>query len=55
MRVESEGNSRLVRGSGDGMPSDMACNIVEKAAAMLKAFDKPSRVGGFTDDQPIRT
>jgi len=53
--VEIELNSSLLFGSGDAMPSDMAFNIIEKVAKILKPFDNPIHVEGFTDDQPIRT
>ena len=53
--IEIELNSSLLFGSGDAMPSDMAFNIIDKVAAILKPFDNPIHVEGFTDDQPIRT
>ncbi|NWB95103.1 flagellar motor protein MotD [Pseudomonas gingeri] len=53
--VEIELNSSLLFGSGDAMPSDMAFNIIDKVAKILKPFDNPIHVEGFTDDQPIRT
>ncbi|MHC8291411.1 flagellar motor protein MotD [Pseudomonas sp. XS1P51] len=53
--VEIELNSSLLFGSGDAMPSDIAFNIIDKVAAILKPFDNPVHVEGFTDDQPIRT
>ena len=53
--VEIELNSSLLFGSGDAMPSDIAFNIIDKVAAILKPFDNPIHVEGFTDDQPIRT
>jgi chemotaxis protein MotB len=53
--VEIELNSSLLFGSGDAMPSDIAFNIIDKVAKILKPFDNPIHVEGFTDDQPIRT
>ncbi|VVN45727.1 Motility protein B [Pseudomonas fluorescens] len=53
--VEIELNSSLLFGSGDAMPSDIAFNIIDKIAAILKPFDNPIHVEGFTDDRPIRT
>ncbi len=53
--VEIELNSSLLFGSGDAMPSDNAFNIIDKVAGILKPFDNPIHVEGFTDDQPIRT
>ena len=48
-------NSSLLFGSGDAMPSDLAFNIIDKVAAILKPFDNPIHVEGFTDNQPIQT
>jgi chemotaxis protein MotB len=42
-------------GSGDAMPSDMAFSIVDKVAKILKPFDNPVHVEGFTDNLPIST
>jgi chemotaxis protein MotB len=53
--IEIELNSSLLFGSGDAMPSDAAFNIIEKVARIIKPFDNPIHVEGFTDDQPIRT
>ncbi|MGE8409732.1 MAG: flagellar motor protein MotD [Pseudomonas sp.] len=53
--VEIELNSALLFGSGDAMPSDVAFNIIEKVANILKPFANPVHVEGFTDDLPIRT
>lgn len=53
--VEIELNSSLLFGSGDAMPSDLAFSIIDKVAAILKPFDNPIHVEGFTDNQPIRT
>ncbi|VVN94882.1 flagellar motor protein MotD [Pseudomonas fluorescens] len=53
--VEIELNSSLLFGSGDAMPSDIAFNIIDKVATILKPFDNPIHVEGFTDDRPIRT
>lgn len=53
--IEVELNSSLLFGSGDAMPSDMAFAIIEKVAKIIKPFDNPIHVEGFTDDQPIST
>ena len=53
--IEIELNSSLLFGSGDAMPSDQAFNIIEKVAGIVKRFDNPIHVEGFTDDQPIST
>lgn len=53
--IEIELKSSLLFGSGDAMPSDMAFTIVEKVARILKPFDNPVHIEGFTDNQPIRT
>jgi hypothetical protein len=45
--VEIELNSSLLFGSGDAMPSDIAFNIIDKVAAILKPFDNPIHVEGF--------
>ncbi|MFW3898071.1 flagellar motor protein MotD [Pseudomonas putida CSV86] len=53
--IEIELNSSLLFGSGDAMPSDIAFNLIEKVANIIKPFANPVHVEGFTDDQPIRT
>jgi len=53
--VEIELNSALLFGSGDAMPSDIAFEIIEKVARILKPFANPVHVEGFTDNLPIRT
>ena len=53
--IEIELNSSLLFGSGDAMPSDVAFTIIEKVGKILKPFDNPVHVEGFTDDLPIRT
>ncbi|MFB4393980.1 MULTISPECIES: flagellar motor protein MotD [unclassified Pseudomonas] len=53
--VEIELNSALLFGSGDAMPSDIAFDIVEKVAKILRPFANPVHVEGFTDNLPIRT
>lgn len=53
--VEIELNSALLFGSGDAMPSDVAFEIIEKVANILKPFANPVHVEGFTDNLPIRT
>lgn len=53
--VEIELNSSLLFGSGDAMPSNQAFSIIERVANIVKRFDNPVHVEGFTDDQPINT
>ena len=53
--IEIELKSSLLFGSGDAMPSDMAFSIIDKVATILKPFDNPVHVEGFTDNQPIST
>ena len=53
--VEIELNSSLLFGSGDAMPSDVAFSIIDKVAAILKPFENPIHVEGFTDNFPIST
>jgi len=53
--IEIELKSGLLFGSGDAIPSDKAFAIIEKVSRILKPFDNPVHVEGFTDDQPIRT
>ncbi|MCY1397578.1 Motility protein B [compost metagenome] len=53
--IEIELKSSLLFGSGDAMPSDVAFTIIEKVGKILKPFDNPVHVEGFTDDLPIRT
>jgi chemotaxis protein MotB len=53
--IEIELSSGLLFGSGDAMPSDKAFTIIEKVAKIIKPFDNPIHVEGFTDDQPIST
>ncbi|MCD5973441.1 MULTISPECIES: flagellar motor protein MotD [Pseudomonas] len=53
--IEIELSSGLLFGSGDAIPSDKAFTIIEKVAKILKPFDNPVHVEGFTDDQPIST
>lgn len=53
--IEIELKSSLLFGSGDAMPSDMAFSIVDKVASILKPFDNPVHVEGFTDNLPIST
>ena len=53
--VEIELNSSLLFGSGDAMPSDQAFTIIDKVAKILKPFDNPIHVEGFTDNLPIQT
>src|SRR5450830_1948152 len=53
--VEIELNSSLLFASADAMPSDQAFTIIDKVAAILKPFENPIHVEGFTDNFPIRT
>ncbi|WPP01338.1 flagellar motor protein MotD [Pseudomonas sp. HR96] len=55
MWIEIELKSGLLFGSGDAIPSDKAFTIIDKVAQIIKPFDNPIHVEGFTDDQPIRT
>jgi chemotaxis protein MotB len=51
--IEIELNSSLLFGSGDAMPSNLAFDLIDKVAKIVKPFDNPIHVEGFTDDQPI--
>ncbi|MDD1965722.1 flagellar motor protein MotD [Pseudomonas putida] len=51
--IEIELNSSLLFGSGDAMPSNLAFDLIDKVARIVKPFDNPIHVEGFTDDQPI--
>ncbi|OWP70494.1 flagellar motor protein MotD [Pseudomonas sp. K2I15] len=53
--VEIELNSSLLFASADAMPSDQAFTIIDKVAAILKPFENPVHVEGFTDNLPINT
>ena len=53
--IEIELKSGLLFGSGDAIPSDLAFNIIDKVAGILKPFGNPVHVEGFTDNQPIST
>jgi chemotaxis protein MotB len=53
--IEIELNSNLLFGSGDAMPSNLAFDLIDKVAKIVKPFDNPIHVEGFTDDQPINT
>lgn len=53
--IEIELNSSLLFGSGDAMPSNRAFSIIDRVATIVKRFDNPIHVEGFTDDQPINT
>ncbi|WET09107.1 MULTISPECIES: flagellar motor protein MotD [unclassified Pseudomonas] len=53
--VEIELNSSLLFASADAMPSDQAFTIIDKVAAILKPFENPIHVEGFTDNFPINT
>lgn len=53
--IEIELNSSLLFGSGDAMPSDLAFDLIDKVAKIIKPFDNPVHVEGFTDNQPIST
>lgn len=53
--IEIELNSSLLFGSGDAMPSNLAFDLIDKVAKIIKPFDNPIHVEGFTDDQPIST
>ncbi|MGY2376588.1 flagellar motor protein MotD [Pseudomonas sp. SDO524_S393] len=53
--VEIELNSSLLFASADAMPSDQAFTIIDKVAAILRPFENPIHVEGFTDNFPIST
>ncbi|MFV9647263.1 flagellar motor protein MotD [Pseudomonas marginalis] len=53
--VEIELNSSLLFASADALPSDQAFTIIDKVAAILKPFENPIHVEGFTDNVPIST
>lgn len=53
--VEIELNSSLLFASADALPSDQAFTIIDKVAAILKPFENPIHVEGFTDNFPIST
>ncbi|MFJ3485891.1 flagellar motor protein MotD [Pseudomonas sp. NPDC090202] len=53
--IEIELNSSLLFGSGDAMPSNLAFDLIDKVAKIVKPFDNPIHVEGFTDNQPIST
>ncbi|MEO8493392.1 MULTISPECIES: flagellar motor protein MotD [unclassified Pseudomonas] len=53
--VEIELNSSLLFASADAMPSDQAFTIIDKVAAIIKPFENPVHVEGFTDNVPIAT
>ncbi|MDP1125425.1 OmpA family protein, partial [Klebsiella pneumoniae] len=48
-------NSSLLFASADALPSDQAFTIIDKVAAILKPFENPIHVEGFTDNFPIST
>ena len=53
--VEIELNSSLLFASADALPSDQAFTIIDKVAGILKPFENPIHVEGFTDNFPIST
>jgi len=53
--IEIELNSNMLFGSGDAMPSDKAFDLIDRVAKIVRPFDNPIHVEGFTDDQPINT
>ncbi|MEQ7919499.1 flagellar motor protein MotD [Xanthomonas sp. WHRI 1810A] len=53
--IEIELNSNMLFGSGDAMPSDKAFDLIDRVATIVKPFDNPIHVEGFTDDKPINT
>ena len=53
--VEIELNSSLLFASADALPSDQAFTIIDKVALILKPFENPIHVEGFTDNFPIST
>lgn len=55
MWVEIELSSGLLFPSGDALPLDAAFDLVERIAGILKPYDNPVHVEGFTDNIPIRS
>lgn len=53
--IEIELSSGLLFPSGDALPLDSAFDLVERIAAILKPYDNPVHVEGFTDNLPIRS
>ncbi|WP_341958951.1 flagellar motor protein MotD [Pseudomonas sp. RC10] len=53
--IEIELNSSLLFGSGDALPSNQAFDLIDKVAKIIKPFDNPIHVEGFTDNQPINS
>lgn len=53
--VEIELSSGLLFPSGDALPLDAAFDLVERIAAILKPYDNPVHVEGFTDNLPMRS
>lgn len=53
--VEIELNSSLLFPSGDALPNETAFTLVEKIAQILRPYQNPVHVEGFTDNLPIRT
>ncbi|MBP77331.1 MAG: flagellar motor protein MotD [Pseudomonadales bacterium] len=55
MWVEIELSSGLLFPSGDALPLDAAFDLIDRIAAILKPYDNPVHVEGFTDNIPIRS
>lgn len=53
--IEIELSSGLLFPSGDALPLDSAFDLVERIATILKPYDNPVHVEGFTDNLPIRS
>ena len=53
--IEIELSSGLLFPSGDALPLDSAFDLVERIAEILKPYDNPVHVEGFTDNVPIRS
>lgn len=53
--IEIELSSGLLFPSGDALPLDGAFDLIERIAEILKAYDNPVHVEGFTDNMPIRS
>lgn len=55
MWLELELSSSLLFPSADSIPHQHAFDIIEKIAEILKPYENPIQVEGFTDNLPIKT
>ncbi|MCX4028945.1 flagellar motor protein MotD [Endozoicomonas sp. SM1973] len=53
--VEIELKSNLLFLSGDSIPSNAAFDIIKQVADILKNYQNPLHIEGFTDNRPINT